>query len=284
MNKSQAPAATHSAQAAPFLKWAGGKRQLLKQYQPYFPSSFNRYAEPFLGGAACFFHLSDRLAESEVILSDLNPKLIETYSVVQQHVEPLVNLLQVHAEMHEKDYYYAIREQRHLICPVARAARFIYLNRTCFNGLYRENAKGEFNVPIGRYKAPLICDSAGLRQASQALSKVLLVNGSFTQLQQWSWHRDDFVYFDPPYYPTSDNFNRYTRHGFTEADQHSLRDVFATLVRWGVKVMLSNSDCDFIRDLYKEFYIHTVQARRSVNSKASKRGPVTELVITSYTP
>ncbi|MBD0269861.1 MAG: DNA adenine methylase [Cyanobacteria bacterium Co-bin8] len=266
----------------PFLKWAGGKGRLLEQYYPYFPKSFDTYYEPFLGGGAIFFHLTGRFRTA--VLADINPELVNVYQCVRNQVEDLIALLQEHRQQHSQTHYYAVRSQTELSCSVQRAARLIYLNKTCYNGLYRENSKGHFNVPMGRYKKPAICDPDLLRSAALALQSAHIKQASFDFVLQRATSRYDFVYFDPPYYPISatSNFTGYSRYGFTTADQEQLSQVFATLAERGVQVMLSNSDCPFIRDLYAGFNIHTIQATRAINSKACRRGKITELLITSY--
>ena len=266
----------------PFLKWAGGKGRLIEQYQPYFPRRFRRYCEPFLGGGAIFFHLSDSCQQAR--LADLNEELVNVYACVQNEVEAVIELLERHRLNHCQTYYYAVRSQVTLTSPTQRAARLIYLNKTCFNGLYRENSKGYFNVPMGRYKNPKICDAATLRLASQALQCTDIACEPFTDILEQAYQHDDFVYFDPPYHPISatSSFTGYSRYGFNAEDQARLQQTFACLADRGVQVMLSNSDCPFIRDLYHDFHIHEIQASRAINSNAKRRGKISELLITSY--
>lgn len=263
----------------PFLKWAGGKTQLLEQYQTYFPARLKTYYEPFLGGGAVFFNLQPKKA----FLSDINGELINAYCCVRDEVEALIMLLQEHQLKHSKDYYYQMRAGGSG-SNLERAARFIYLNKTCFNGLYRENSKGEFNVPVGRYKNPSICNPDLLRSASAALQFAKIEVKNFEAVLEVAEGRGDFVYFDPPYHPISNtsNFTSYSRFSFSENDQIRLRDTFAILASRGVKVMLSNSDCLFIKELYQDFKIHVISASRSINSDTKKRGKITELLITSY--
>ncbi len=268
----------------PFLKWAGGKTQLLQQYQPLFPPQFKNYYEPFLGGGAVFFYLfQEHSSGFKAVLSDVNEELINMYRCVQTDVEALIKELESHHRKHNPEYYYKIRAKKNRK-PVKKAARIIYLNKTCFNGLYRENSKGEFNVPIGRYKNPTICNAELLRADSQALQWVKLEVRDFDKVLEEAKTDQDFVYFDPPYYPLSNTsqFTSYSRYNFKEEDQFRLRDVFAELASRGVKVMLSNSDCPFIRELYQEFPIHEVSAARSINSKGTHRGKISEVVVTSY--
>ncbi|MCT7984546.1 DNA adenine methylase [Laspinema sp. A4] len=268
----------------PFLKWAGGKTQLISQYQPLFPPQFKNYYEPFLGGGAVFFYLfQEHSAGFKAVLSDVNEELINLYRCVQTDVEALIKALELHQAKHNDEYYYQVRAQKNRTL-VKKAARIIYLNKTCFNGLYRENSKGEFNVPIGRYKNPTICNGELLRADSQALRSVQIEVRDFDKVLDEAKTDQDFVYFDPPYYPLSNTsqFTSYSRYNFNEKDQIRLRDVFAKLANRGVKVMLSNSDCPFIRELYQEFQIHEVSAARSINSKGTHRGKISEVVVTSY--
>ncbi|MBF2077798.1 MAG: DNA adenine methylase [Synechococcales cyanobacterium T60_A2020_003] len=265
----------------PFLKWAGGKNQLIPQYSEFFPPSFHTYYEPFLGGGAIFFHLAHRI--NHAVLTDINPELVNVYRCIRDHVEAVIERLAEHRQNHGKDYYYTMRSLVST-CPIERAARFIYLNKTCFNGLYRENSQGQFNVPIGRYKNPGIFDPDLLCAASAALQSAELFLGSFESVVEQAYTEHDFVYFDPPYYPISptSSFTKYNRYAFTETDQIHLRDTFRTLASRGVQVMLSNSDCDFIRDLYAGFNIHTISATRLINCNAKRRGKISEVLVTSY--
>jgi DNA adenine methylase len=266
----------------PFLKWAGGKGRLIQQYIPYFPTYFKTYYEPFLGGGSVFFYLHDR-QPAKAFLTDINAELITTYLCVRDDVEKLIDLLKEHQLQHSKDYYYRIRTTIEST-ELKKAARLIYLNKTCFNGLYRENSKGEFNVPMGKYKKPNICDFSNLRLASIALQSAEIEIRSFEKVLNYASNSEDFVYFDPPYYPvsTTSNFTSYSRYAFNENEQYRLRDVFVQLAQRGVKVMLSNSDTSFIRNLYKDFHIYTILAGRAINSNAKKRGKINELLVTSY--
>jgi len=266
----------------PFLKWAGGKGRLIEQYQSHFPSTFRRYHEPFLGGGAIFFHLSDRCRQA--ILADLNAELVNVYRCVRDEVEAVIQVLSQHQRHHCHAHYYAVRANTDLRSPIQRAARLIYLNKTCFNGLYRENSKGHFNVPMGRYKNPTVCDAENLRLAAQALQHTDILCQPFTDILQIAAGAKDFVYFDPPYHPISatSNFTGYNRYGFNADDQRRLHQTFVELADRGVKVMLSNSDCDFIRELYAEFRLHPIQATRAINSNAKRRGKISELLITNY--
>ncbi|QKQ73532.1 DNA adenine methylase [Nostoc sp. TCL240-02] len=263
----------------PFLKWAGGKSRLIQQYIPYFPKSYKNYYEPFLGGGAIFFYLQPKTAT----LTDINAELINTYCCVRDRVEELISLLKEHKIRHNKDYYYSVRNDSGGT-DIEKAARLIYLNKTCFNGLYRVNSQGKFNVPLGRYENPNICPDVLLRTASEALSTSKIKHTNFIDVLNHATNSDDFIYFDPPYYPVSETsyFTAYSSYRFAEEQQVELKDVFEKLAERGVKVMLSNSDCEFIRNLYNSFNIHTISASRAINSNAKKRGKITELLVTSY--
>lgn len=270
--------AANSVSPRPFLKWAGGKSKLITQYIPFFPENFNTYYEPFLGGGAVFFHLLPKAA----VLSDINPELINVYCCVRDDVESLIVLLEKHQEKHDRDYYYWMRSQNYQT-SLEKAARLIYLNKTCFNGLYRENSQGKFNVPMGKYKKPLICQPDLLRSASRTLQLTQIKVRSFAEVLQ-NAEKDDFVYFDPPYYPisTTSNFTAYSRYAFSKVEQIQLKDVFVELSNKGVKVMLSNSNCEFIRELYRSFTIEEILAARAINSKGNKRGKIKELLVMNY--
>ncbi|MBI4780439.1 MAG: DNA adenine methylase [Oscillatoriophycideae cyanobacterium NC_groundwater_1537_Pr4_S-0.65um_50_18] len=263
----------------PFLKWAGGKAQLIQQYQSHFPQRYKTYYEPFLGGGAIFFHLSP----TQAMLTDINPELVNVYRCVKESVEAVIARLEVHHRSHNPDYYYEMRSTPGKT-QVEKAARFIYLNKTCFNGLYRENSKGEFNVPIGRYKSPRICNPDLLYAVSQTLKHTEIQVASFDAVLNYATDPQDFVYFDPPYHPISltSSFTGYSRYSFHAQDQIRLRDTFAELAQRGVQVMLSNSDCEFVRDLYQDFNIYTISASRAINSNAQKRGKISEVLVTSY--
>ncbi len=268
----------------PFLKWAGGKQRLLPQYEPYFPppAAIQHYYEPFIGSAAVFFHLQPRPAT----LADRNPNLIDAYCAIQQDVEAVIRALQPHRN--ESAYFYRVRAQdpAHL-SPAERAARLIFLNKTCYNGLYRENSQGQFNVPFGRYKNPKICDAPRLRAAAAALQGVKLLVADFAQVVATAV-ASDFIYFDPPYAPLSatSSFTHYDGQGFDEADQRRLATTIHQLTDRGCAVMLSNSSAPLIEELYPlSRYRHIpIHARRNINSKAHRRGPVKELLIINYDP
>lgn len=271
-----------SSPPRPFLKWAGGKGRLIEQYLPHFPRRLNTYYEPFLGGGAVYFHLFSKIKSA--VLTDLNPELVNVYRCVRDHVEAVLERLKEHQQYHSKEYFYQVRENPGTDA-VERAARLIYLNKTCYNGLYRENSKGKFNVPMGRYKNPKIYNPDLLRSVCAALQIAQIEVKSFEAIADLPNHGQDFVYFDPPYYPISatSNFTAYNRYSFGSEDQVRLQKTFAKLARRGIPVMLSNSDCAFIRTLYQDFPTHTIQAARNINSNAKRRGKITEVLVTSYT-
>ncbi|MGH8657152.1 MAG: DNA adenine methylase [Gammaproteobacteria bacterium] len=269
----------------PFLKWAGGKRQLLPELLSAVAAAkpFRRYHEPFLGGGALFFALArtGQLNKTSY-LSDVNTSLIEAYLGVRHELEAVVNLLRAHKENHSEAHYYAVRGQiPHSLAE--RAARIIYLNRACYNGLYRENSKGLFNVPFGRYTNPTIVDEENLPAVSQALHSARIEKRDFAAVRQVA-QSGDLVYFDPPYHPVSDTayFTKYSRDDFDAGAQQELAKVFDLLAQRGVKVMLSNSMTEFTRRLYKDYRICQVWAPRWVNSRADRRGKVPEALITSF--
>lgn len=273
----------------PFVKWVGGKRQLLKQFKElglyppeYFDPIKSTYHEPFVGGGAVFLDLLPKKA----VLSDLNPELITTYKVIKKDVNKLIKLLKIYK--YNRKFYSTIRSKKvENLSDVQIAARFIYLNRTGFNGLYRVNKKGEFNVPFGKYENPLICDAKNLRRISKALKNVKIYNEDYKKVLTRA-KKGDFVYFDPPYYPVNktSNFTNYTAKEFLEKEQEELRDTFVKLHKRGCFVMLSNSDTPFINKLYsninKKVKVHKVLAGRNVNSDAKKRGKVKEVLVTNY--
>lgn len=266
----------------PFLKWAGGKQRLLPRYKLYLPpsASIRRYFEPFTGSAAVYFYWQPKPA----LLSDRSAHLMDLYRTVQADVEGVIRALEPHRN--EADYYYAIRAQNPAdLTAVARAARLIYLNKTCYNGLYRENSKGAFNVPFGRYKNPKICDKERLRAAAHALQGVKLCAADFADILAKAG-KGDFVYLDPPYAPLSatSSFTSYNRYGFDNGDQCRLAQTVHDLSTRGCKVMLSNSSAPLIYELYdgRGYHLIPIPARRNINSKADRRGPITELLILNY--
>lgn len=265
--------------AKPFVKWVGGKRAVLEHILPILPKHINNYFEPFVGGGALFFEIHNRVNYS--FLSDLNADLVVSYDTIKQSPKELVNLLKEHKKNHSKDYYYEIRSLQNLSDPIENSARFIYLMKTCFNGLYRVNKDNEFNTPIGSYKNPNICDEENIYAVSNVLQKAEIKYLDFSKI---SPEKGDFVYFDPPYYPlTVDSFTKYICNGFSEQEQIRLRDFALKLDRKGVNIMISNSCSDFIIDIYKKhFNINYATAPRLVNCKSDKRQSVRELLITNY--
>lgn len=274
----------------PFVKWVGGKRQLLKQFQDmklYPPEAFdpknNSYFEPFVGGGAVFFDLLPERA----FLSDMNFDLVTTYNVIKNDVESLIVSLKNH--IYSKEYFLNVRSQKVSdLSTLEIASRFIYLNRTCFNGMYRVNSKGEFNVPFGKYDNPLICDEVNLRKVSKALQTIDIKHHDYKEAVKEA-KKGDFVYFDPPYHPMSvtASFTSYTKESFGEKEQVELRDIFLELHKKGCFVMLSNSNADFINKIYSELEsegvkVHKVEAGRAINSNAKGRGKVKEVLVTNY--
>jgi DNA adenine methylase len=279
---------SHTPQnSKPFLKWAGGKQQLLTQYKSYFPIHFYRYFEPFVGGGAVFFHLSSTGRRPDcVFLSDNNAELINSYKIVRDNVDELIQHLKLHERKHDRDYYYRIRaldRRSTVLDDVERAARTIYLNRTCYNGLYRVNSRGQFNVPMGSYKNPKALFENVVRSASRALEGVCLEVRDFQTVVNLG-RPGDFFYFDPPYDPVSKsaNFTSYTAASFGDDDQRDLANVFTRLSEKSCFCMLSNSYTPFILELYQDFRIETVQANRAINSDADGRGTIKEVVVLNY--
>ncbi len=267
--------------AAPFLKWAGGKAQLLKQLSPFFPKEFETYFEPFLGGGAVFFHLRPEKA----ILSDTNPELVNVFQVVRDDAEALVAALdRHHPHRNSEAYFYRVRKQvPSELTTVERAARTIFLNKTCYNGLWRVNAKGEFNVPFGKYKNPTLYKTENLQETCALLQGKIVTVGDYRDICEYP-RTNDFVYLDPPYQPLSatSSFTGYTMESFNESDQKELASVFRKLDQRGCKVMLSNSATDSVKNLYQGYRIGRVKAKRAINSQASGRGAIDELLIMNY--
>lgn len=262
----------------PFIKWAGGKRQLLPELLKRVPASFNAYHEPFLGGGALFFAL-DR-GDSRSYLSDANEQLITVYQTLAIPAlrDKVIDALDALRADYTEQQYYRMRASKP-INDVEATVKFIYLNKTAFNGLYRVNSRGEFNVPWGKYKNPTICDTPVLIDAANALRGALIRASSFEIVLEQA-QPNDFAYFDPPYVPVkADSFTAYTAKGFTWDDQVRLRDVARELKARGVHVLLSNSGSPLVRELYEGFTIEEVFARRSVNSNGGGRGPVAEVLI-----
>jgi DNA adenine methylase len=266
------------------IKWAGGKKQLLAQFEPLFPNRIEHYYDPFIGGGAVALYISKHFKPKEVYLSDINEELINVYTVIRDNVEELIRELKEYKKNHSKELYYKVRAiNPKTISDVERASRFIYLNKTCFNGLYRVNSKGEFNVPMGNYKNPAICSERDLREASKLLKGARIEVAQFYEGIKGA-KKGDFVYFDPPYYPISktSSFTSYTKDAFLEKEQSKLAEVFKELDKKKCHVMLSNSDTDFIKNLYENYDIRKVKATRMINCIAEKRGKINEVVVTNY--
>lgn len=299
--------------ARPFLKWAGGKRQLLPQIDSYLPEALKtgglqRYVEPFVGSGAVFFHVVQTYPVGDLFIADINAELILAYRTIQKEVEALIAEL---AEIEERylslsepqrdDFYYGQRDiynaDRTAInydsfqeAWLKRTAQLIFLNKTCYNGLFRVNSRGEYNVPFGRYKNPTICDAANLRAVSALLQRALIHYGHYSDCADII-DEATLVYFDPPYRPISAtaNFTAYSPHTFDDSQQLELAEFYRQLDRQGATLLLSNSDPknidpddDFLEDAYKGFRIERVQARRRINRSAEKRGPINELLILNY--
>lgn len=265
------------------VKWAGGKGQLLARYRELFPiarSGAGTYIEPFMGGGAVFFDL----VPEEAVLIDSNFELINFYSAVKDDLEGLLEELCRHRRNNSEEYYYRVRAlDPGQLSPSARAARFLYLNKTGFNGLWRVNKKGQHNVPFGKYKNPAILDEANLRNVSQILGQARILHGDFQIALDYAGP-GDFVYCDPPYHPLSETarFTSYTASAFGVREQERLAGVFRQMDARGCLLMLSNSDTPLIHELYQGYDFQRVQARRAINCKADRRGCVSELVIRNY--
>jgi len=276
--------------ANPFIKWAGGKRQIISELLKNIPKNFNNYFEPFLGGGALFFELynNELLKNKQVYLSDINEQLINTYKIIQQFPYELIEELQKFEDKHCKEFYYEIRcmdrkSNFHELNDIIKAARFIYLNKTCFNGLYRVNKKGYFNVPIGNYKKPKILNKENILNVSKALQNVIILNIHYKKILKYI-RKGDFIYFDPPYFPINNtsNFISYTKDSFLETEQLELFKFVQKLNNKQCFILESNSDTNFIKNLYNTFKIKEILANRTINSKITKRGRITELLIANY--
>lgn len=266
----------------PIVKWVGGKRQLMFELLKNMPENYNRYFEPFIGGGALFFELQP----DNAYISDLNEELINLYQVVRNNVDELITDLQKHDI--SKEYFIEIRnidrtEEYKNWSNVKKASRFIYLNRTCFNGMYRVNSKGEFNVPFGHYKNPRILDENNLINCSNLLQRTEIRHADFSEILK-KVKKGDFVYFDPPYVPLSEtsSFTSYTKDGFDLDMQFKLRDVCDELDSMGVKFLLSNSDTKLVNELYENYNIKKVFASRQINANADGRGKITEVLVRNY--
>lgn len=297
----------------PFLKWAGGKSQLLNELCDRLPPNINdttieSYVEPFIGGGAMFFHLKSHYTIKEAALYDINQELIVAYKVVKKDPHELIDILEelekeylgINTVEGRSDFYYKIRDTFNSQLSVLkgsykkqwvdRVAHLIFLNKTCYNGLFRQNSKGEFNVPFGKYKNPTICDETNILRVSKALKGVKLSCGDFEK-SGMEIKKGTFVYLDPPYRPlnTTSSFTGYAKEGFDDADQERLSKFFRTMSERGAQLMLSNSDPrnesrqdKFFDKLYNGFKISRVEASRMINCNAEKRGKISELIITNY--
>lgn len=273
----------------PVLKWVGGKRQLLDEIIPIIPKKYSTYVEPFLGGAAVLFELQPKKA----IINDYNKELINVYCVIRDFPEELINELEKHRENNSEEYFYQIRsldrsDNFFNLTDIERAARIIYLNKTCYNGLYRVNSSGQFNSPYGKYKNPNIVNQVTIRAVSKYLNKnkIQIKNGDYKDVLK-GLRKGAFVYLDPPYMPisSSSSFTGYTEGGFDYEKQKELRDECLKLDKKGIKFLLSNSYCPEILELYNDkdiFKIIEVKAKRNINSKADKRGEIKEVLIYNY--
>lgn len=275
--------------ARPFVKWVGGKGRLVPELAKHFPEQFNDYYEPFAGGGAVFFALNPLTAH----LNDLNLVLITLYKIIKKDVHGLIGALKTLEELYralpsledKKALYIEKRAEFNDLSndSFEKAVLLIFLNKTCFNGMYRENSKGGFNVPFGKHDKPTICDEQNLIAVSESLKHVTITHSSYEVLTSKA-KPGDFIYFDPPYHPlnTTSSFTSYQAGGFSSDDQTKLRDEFKRLSDLGCKVMLSNSDAPLINDLYKDFKIHKIYAARAINSKGDGRGKILEVLVTNY--
>jgi DNA adenine methylase len=297
----------------PFLKWAGGKTQLIKQISKFLPQALNngsikKYVEPFIGGGALFFLFGYNYPIKEIFISDVNADLVLTYKTIQHNVDGLIELLSDIEKRylslsinHRSEYFYQVRSKfnsrkdridllKYNSEWVERTAQVIFLNKTCFNGLFRVNSKGEFNVPIGKYKKPSLCNPENLRSVANILQRTEILQGDFSQCESFV-DSNTFVYFDPPYRPISNtsNFTSYSHQTFDDSEQLRLRDFFQKLDKKGAFLLLSNSDPknqnsedDFFEKLYADYRIETVKASRHINSNSLKRSSINELLIMNY--
>lgn len=280
---------TGQVMARPFLKWVGGKGRLIPELAKHYPATFNTFFEPFVGGGAMFFSLNPKKAH----INDMNGVLTSAYIHIRDDLDEMLEELQS-----LQDFYWSLPdletkkelylEKRALFNELSqdefeKSVLLIFLNKTCFNGIYRENSKGGFNVPFGKHDKPTIADTKNLKLVSNKLKDTSITTGSYKDAVL-NAKKGDFVYFDPPYHPlnTTSSFTSYQAGGFTAKDQEELRDAFKALADRGCYVMLSNSNAPLIRELYKDFNIHEIMAARSINSVGAGRGKITELLITSY--
>jgi DNA adenine methylase len=269
--------------AVPFVKWAGGKRRLVNVILGAAPARFERYLEPFVGGGS----VALALGHSVMLLNDANDELINAYGVVRDALPGLLDRLDVYQASHSDAHFYAVRALDPLaLSPVERAARFIYLNKTCFNGLWRVNRFGAFNTPLGRYERPVLYDRGRIVATSAVLRGARLYTGDYHAFLVAHARAGDFIYLDPPYVPASPSadFKRYTREQFREADQVALASLYDELVARGAYPVLSNADTPLARHLYRHYRIQSIEAARVINHQGTGRGPVEELLVTPGTP
>ena len=288
----------------PFVKWAGGKSQLLNEIRSKYPANIEKYCEPFVGGGAVLFDVLEKFSPKEVLINDINFELINTYNQIKNNVEELIKKLKKYQKEYDdkdeeerlkiylknRDKYNKLILKYSVDDLLEKASLFIFLNKTCFNGLYRVNREGLFNVPKGKYSNPLICDEKNLREISKLLQNVKVINGDFELCNKFI-DKKTFVYIDPPYRPLNEtaSFNSYAKHEFDDKEQIRLGKFIDNINKKGAKVVLSNSDPknvnnkdDFFDDLYKSYNIVRINAKRMINSKGSKRGAVKELLIANY--
>lgn len=271
--------------AVPVVKWAGGKRQIIDNIKRCIPNKFTIYFEPFLGGGAVLLSLQPKMA----VVCDINSELMNLYEVIKTNVEELIKDLQQHKN--EEQYFYDIREldrdnEKYLqLSPIQRASRIVYLNKTCYNGLFRVNKAGEFNAPFGNYKNPNIVNEITLRAVSSYFNQaqITFLCTDFEEALQ-GVKKGAFIYLDPPYDPVSDtsSFTGYDKGGFNKEEQIRLKETCDQLNRKGAKFLLSNSATDFIKNLYQEYRIEIIQAKRPINSKADKRGEIDEVLVMNF--
>lgn len=287
-NKTKMTRTRVKSEPKPFLKWVGGKGRLLDQLLPLFPDTFEAYYEPFFGGGAAFFALAPVTGQ----INDVNKALMGSYVNVRDNTEKVIKSLKILEEEYRalsdddrQTYYYERRTEYNSINPssIRKTVLLIFLNKTCFNGLYRENRKGDFNVPCGKYANPTICDEDTLRAVSKMLQYVTITSMTYAEAVK-NAKSGDFVYLDPPYYPLNptSSFTSYSVDGFTEQNQRQLKELFDDLTKRGVKAVLSNSDTPFIRELYKGYRQEFILAGRAINAVGAKRGKISEIVVLNY--
>ena len=288
--------------ASPIIQWVGGKRQLISEYEPFLPDDFETYYEPFAGGAALLFHFYNKFGEDkQYYISDLNKELITTYEQVASNYKDVSRLLDLMHERHTKEFYYDVRnidrtkiaEKKYKkkfdildkLTDVEIAARFLYLNRTCFNALYRVNGDNLFNVPIGSSLKKSLSMEHVLKAAQPVFKATTIREGCYSNVESLATSKD-FVFFDPPYAPLSatSSFTSYTKEGFDTEDQIALRDLCVRLDKKGVRFALSNSNCELMTTLFKDFNIRVFQVNRNINSKKDKRKKSAEEIFVTNFP